>query len=131
MTCTVGLRQAQCEQLVVAPGCYDIAIPYSTDNELVVIIKDADCKALPITTDTVTLTVKDSRGGAVVFTKSNAPGGHSNPAQGETIFAIASTDIATADPYNTTVWRFEIRREDAGGSVYSHLAGQFIVGPTI
>lgn len=132
MTCTLMVRPSGlCERLVVEPDCVNIAFPYGTDNELVAIIKDSDGKALPINTDTVTLTVKDGRGGNLIFEKIKTPGLHSNPDQGETIFAIASTDIASADPYIVTSWRYELRRETAGGSVYCHVAGLFIVEPTI
>lgn len=131
MTCTVGLRTVTCGQLVVAPDCNNIYMPYGTDNELQAIIKDGDGKAVPITSDTVTLTVKDSRGGAVVFTKSNGPGSHSDPAQGETIFPITPADTATADSYAVTTWVYEVRRVTGGGDVYSHLTGRFIVEPTI
>jgi hypothetical protein len=131
MTCTLGLRTFECDELVVAPECGDIILPYGTDNDLVAIVKDGDEKAIPINTDTITLTVKDGRGGTLIFAKVNAPGSHANPAQGETVFSVSSADISSADPYAVTVWRYEVRRQTSGGAVFSHVSGRFIIEPTI
>lgn len=130
--CTLQAKQiSDCALLTVEPSCGDIRLPYGTDNELVAILQDGDGRAIAITTDTVTMTVTDGRGGSTVFSKSNAPGAHSDPDQGETVFAILAADIIAADPHTTTTWLFEIRRTDNGGLSYSHLAGRFIVEPTI
>lgn len=132
MTCDNTLRPPITEDdIVVAPGCGDIFLPYGTDNELVLVVKDEDQKAIDITADTVILTVKDGRGGNQIFQKTNAPGGHSDPTEGETAFAIDAADISTAQPYETTTWRYEVRRTAAGGEISAHLAGLFIVEPTI
>lgn len=131
MSCVQVTCPARCDQVEVAPDCSDIILPYGTDNELVAIVKDGDGKAIPITTDTITMTVKDGRGGTLIFTKSNGPGSHSDPAQGETIFDVSSSDLSAADPYAVTVWLYELRRQTAGGSVFAHVAGRFFVEPTI
>ena len=43
-----------------------------------------------ITLDTITLTVRDGYTGAVLFTKSNAPGAHEDPENGVTVLDITA-----------------------------------------
>lgn len=132
MTChATGSLYGDCAILALSPDCIDIVMPYGTDNELTAVLKDGDGKAVPINTDTITLTVKDGRGGTLIFQKTNAPGAHTDPAQGETVFAIAATDISTADPYSCTTWLYELRRTTNGGLTYVHLSGRFVVSATI
>jgi len=132
MTCA----QSSCVRLVcpalsVEPQCFDLSLVWGTDNELEATITDGDGKAIAINNDTISLTVNESVGGAAVFVKTNGPGQHSEPGQGQTVFEIDAADTATASATAWTYWIYEIRRTTAGGDTRVHLTGQFAVRPTI
>lgn len=131
MTTVIGPQAFVTERVFIDPTCGCVSIPYGTDNELVVTITDGDGRAIPINNDTVTITVKDERGGNLIFEKTNGPGEHCEPSQGTTIFVLTPSDTEAADPYVRTVWLFEIRRVTGGGEIYAHIFGDFLVEPTI
>ncbi len=133
MTCDLNSPciRIPCESLPIEPTCLILSIVRGTDNQLEVSITDGDGKAVVITNDTITLTVKDEAGGSTVFVKSNGPGGHSAPALGQTIFNIDAADTATASATATTYWAYEVRRITAGGDERVHIQGDFVVRPAI
>lgn len=120
-----------CSELPIQPTCLNLSIVWGTDNQLEVTITDGDGKAVVITNDTITMTVKEELGGALVWLKSNGPGGHSSPDLGQTIFEIDAADTATASTTAATWWVYEIRRITAGGDERVHISGAFIVRPAI
>ena len=120
-----------CVDMSVEPDCVNLSIMRATYNKLQVIITDGFNKAVGINNDTIDFIVKDERGGSVVFQKTNAPGAHSNPSQGETTFEIDETDTATANETTSTYWMYEVRRTNPVNDVFVHLTGQFIVRPRV
>lgn len=121
----------ECVDLKVEPTCYNLSIVRGTLNRLEVVLTDGFRKAIAINNDTVEFIVKDEPGGTSIFTKSNGPGEHSDPGQGETVFEIDETDTASADETRYTYWVYEIRRTTIAGDVFVHITGDFIVRPTI
>lgn len=128
---TNNCARVYCSTVSIVPDCYDLSIVWGTDNQLEVIITDGDGKAIAINNDTISLTVKEELGGALVWTKSNGPGAHSDPGQGRTIFTIDAADTATAAAATTTWWIYEVRRTTAGGDERVHISGSFVVRPAI
>ena len=120
-----------CKDLPIEPDCLNLSLVKGTDNELEITITDGDGKAVAITADTITMTVKDEPGGSTVFLKSNGPGAHSAPALGQTIFVIDAADTATASDDATTYWVYEIRRVTGTGDQRVHIQGDFTVRPAI
>lgn len=120
-----------CSTLPVQPACVGLSLVRGTDNQLEVTITDGDGKAIAINNDTVTMTVKEELGGALVWTKSNGPGAHSDPGLGQTIFEIDAADTATASTTSQTWWVYEMRRITAGGDERVHISGSFVVRPSI
>jgi hypothetical protein len=121
----------QCVDLSVEPDCYNLSIVRGTLNRFEVVLTDGFGKAVAINNDTVEFIVKDDPGGSVVFSKSNGPGEHSDPGQGETIFEIDETDTASASETAYTYWVYEVRRTTITGDLYVHITGGFVVRPTI
>lgn len=120
-----------CQSVPVEPDCANLTLLRGTDNELEITLTDGDGKAVVITNDTVTFTVKDEPGGSTVFAKVNAPGAHSAPELGQTIFVIDAADTSTASATQTTYWVYEVRRTLPGGEERVHIQGDFIVRPAI
>jgi len=82
--------------------------------------------AVDLTAATVKFTVRYRLGGALVFTKVNAPGSHQDNQDGTTRFEVEYDDFA-AIPF--TLWTtlvFEVRRFE-GGKEYVHISGDFIL----
>lgn len=133
MTCETQPNCARlvCSTLPIQPTCLNLSIVSGTDNQLEVTITDGDGKAIAINNDTIDFTVKEWLGGALVWTKSNGPGAHSDPGLGQTIFNIAAADTVTASTSAVTWWVFEIRRITAGGDERVHISGAFVVRPAI
>ncbi|MHC4867836.1 MAG: hypothetical protein ACYTEX_27510, partial [Planctomycetota bacterium] len=121
----------ECTEIAIRPDCVKIELVWGTDNELEVSLTDGDGRAIAINNDTVTWTVKDAVGGTTVIAKSNGPGGHSDPANGKTVFVIAAADTALAPATSTTYWTHEVRRITAALEERVHIQGEFIVRPTI
>ena len=85
-----------------------------------------------ITLDTITLTVRDGYTGAVLFTKSNAPGAHEDPENGVTVLDITAADVA--DPGNEGVevdYTYAINRIEPGGAATVFWQGIFRLKPTV
>ena len=118
-------------EVVEQPDQRNLLIQRGTDNTLSVTITDGDGRAIAITNDTVKLTVKTGVGGDLVFDKTNAPGSHSDPANGETQFEINPADTATASETARTYWVYDVRRIDVGGEERIHIRGDFTVEPTV
>jgi len=120
-----------CDENSFAASCINLTFQSNTDNEFIAVISDADEKAIDITGDTITLTVTSSLGGVVVFTHSNAAGGHEDPTKGQTRFSVSRADLVAASSTATTTWVYEIRRIVGGaGDQHVHIWGRFIVEPT-
>lgn len=119
------------DELAVEPVDLRLSLVRGTDNELEITITDGDGKAVVISSDTITLTVKDDPGGTVQIAKSNGPGDHFAPELGQTLFEIDKADTIAADPLTTTYWVYEVRRITGAGDERVHIAGDFVVRPTI
>lgn len=113
------------------PDQRNLIMQRGTDNTLTATITDGDGRAVVITNDTVQLTVKTGVGGDLVFTKTNAPGSHSDPANGETQFEIDPADTAAASETARTYWVYDVRRIDVSAEERIHIRGDFTVEPTV
>lgn len=133
MTCETQPNCARlvCSTLPIQPVCINLSIVWGTDNQLEVTITDGDGKAVAINNDTIAMTVREEIGGALVWTKSNGPGSHSDPGLGQTIFEIDAADTATASTTAATWWVYEIRRTTPASDTRVHISGSFIVRPAI
>ena len=107
------------------------AVPYTKfdlysgdDRELRVYVKDGDLDIINLTGATVVLTVKKTKGGAVLFSKSTAnptEGTIGSPDEGEAIFYIVPADTSSLDSPDQYVYDVEVTT--AAGKKYTVLEG--------
>lgn len=114
------------------PVRLDLLLVRATDNVIEVTLSNPNTgTAYDITSDTITLTVRDGYAGTQLFTKSNAPGSHTTPASGVTRFSISRTDIAdVANAAITKDFRYEIRRSVGGTNEVVFFDGLFRLAPS-
>lgn len=125
-------KSQTCSGVVIRPACVDITVQRGTDNPIEVVLTDGDGKAVDLTPDTATMTVRKSLAGNLVFQKSNGPGSHIDPVNGRTLFEIEKTDIDDeASETLVEYWVYEIRRITGTDDERVHLAGAFVVEPTV
>lgn len=121
-----------CSGIVIRPECVDITVQRGTDNPFEAVITNGEGEAQDISNDAITLTVRESNAGALVFQKSNAAGSHVDGPGGRTAFVIDATDIDDeASATAITRWAYEIRRILQTGKERVHIAGAFIVEPVV
>lgn len=117
------------------PSALNLFVARGTDNDLEFTIKDSSGTAIDITADTVTFTARQSLAGAVrIPTKTNAPGGHTDPLLGLTTFTIAKEEIDDeVAPCSDTIWVYEVRLISGavGNPEFVHYQGDFTVKPTV
>lgn len=97
---------------------------YKSDTKQVeVSFTDADTGAvLDITTGTAVFVL--SLDGTALVTKTNAPGQHSSPAQGKTVFNLSSLDLTRSEGVHT--WDATLT---LNGAVRTAVAGCFTILP--
>lgn len=115
-----------CSGIVIRPACVDIILQQGTDATLEVILTDGDGAAVDITNDTVTMTVRESIGGTLLFQKSNGIGEHNEPLRGSTLMVIEPADIPAAG-----VFVYEVRRLLQAGTERIHISGTLTIEAAI
>ncbi len=89
----------------------DIKVLSETDNTFEFTLTDSAGAAVDITNDTVKFTTRDHREGtAKIATKTNAPGGHSDPTHGKTRFTLSKADLTLNPQTDPVTWIYEVRR---------------------
>jgi hypothetical protein len=118
-----------CVSIVPSETCFRMQRGSTTRIDCV--LTDGQGEPIDITFDTVTLTIKNYKGGTSKIQKSNAPGSHLDPENGRTVFEIIPADITDPQTGDAFYWVFEVRRIQPGGVSAVHIEGQFIVDPQV
>ncbi len=121
MICACG--RAICKETEVVADCVNLTLERNTDNDLLVVITNAEGEAYDIGLDSVSFVAYESVG-SIIFSQTNMPGGHYDAPKGQSLFTISKTDIDDEAPAGkTTFWTYEVRRIQPGGQENLHIRG--------
>ena len=127
MACNVP--QKPMAVLDTIPSEIGLQIMQGVKTQLEFILTDERGEVVDLTLDTVELNVRDYFGGTLQIEKSNGPGEHEDPVNGQTRFAIEKGDISAMT--ENANWVYEIRRLLPSGDEAVHIHGPFFVSPAV
>lgn len=112
----------------IVPENIALEVTYKTNFSIECVLLN-DGEKVDISADSVRLTVRDYKEGAVKIQKTNASGEHTDPTNGKTTFDIAPADFVDVQDDETVNWVYEVRRiqPSPGDEETVHLMGDFIV----
>lgn len=103
------------QALDLTPEIINIELQQGADAPIEFELTDNAGGAVDLTLETVKFTAKDGFGGTVMIaTKTNAPGSHSDPTAGKSIFVLSKLDLTTLTPTDQSLWYYEVRRVFTG-----------------
>jgi hypothetical protein len=121
------------QSLDLTPEIINLEVQQGTDVVITFQLTDGDGVAVDISLDSVKFTAKDEFAGDVMIaTKTNSPGQHEDPSDGQTTFTLTKTNLTTETPADEVTWKYEIRRVFASSArevVYIH--GDLTLKPSV